>query len=307
MKSPRQDTLKMILCNQRRALASTNCLNLRGKNIQDLNAIGVQKHLKQLLISETPLESIDTLPPQPNLTDIKADHSSINSFEGISKQKQLKSISFIGTPLAEKENFRLTCLILIGQRLNYINGKSITAAERSDAATYPQIAKILLEHGWELDYPAPTSDEFKEIAKLYELNIKDYPASYFIPQRTLLPAEKIKDEIDEEEDKEDVTYLDTRDEDLVTGLIRVLKKSRIGVKNDENAKAELLDIISSLAEATTYLDQFSNEIQGIDNHNESSNIEENEQLHEAEESHTTEEPKPNDQVANEAEPTEQTE
>jgi hypothetical protein len=141
-------------------------LKLRGNQVVDgaLKILGTQPRLKVLDLSDTPLTSLEGLPPQPNLQVLIADSTGISSFRGLSRHHHLREVSFDSSPISWDQDFRLKCLILVGQRLAKINGQAVTISERKIAKDYPLIAKQLIEADWELEHPVPSKERFRALA-----------------------------------------------------------------------------------------------------------------------------------------------
>jgi hypothetical protein len=180
---------KAGLLNLSRAQLQNDPLGRGAESVESLSALGTQPHLRTLILSETPLCSLDTLPPQPNLRHLIADRSAIDSYGGLSRHPRLASLSLVSTPLAERPLFRLSCIVLVGVHLASINGDPVTIDEKLEATQYPLIARDLIEHGWEIERPLPSSARFKEHVRKFELKIKnvDPDFSNLEAQRYLRP------------------------------------------------------------------------------------------------------------------------
>jgi hypothetical protein len=171
-----REPLKQALQRQRRRMSLNGLLDLSG-NIEfpgeSLAGLGSQKALVELHLNFSPLTSLHTLPPQPCLKTIIADNSRIDSLAGLGVQPRLMIISFIGAPVSDQENFRLTALVGIGTRLSFINGVQVTKTERRQAQAFPPIAKHLVGSGWLVQYPPPSELDFRYLAEQFGIVGKD--------------------------------------------------------------------------------------------------------------------------------------
>jgi hypothetical protein len=170
---------------QRQSLTKTGVLNLSRPNdalpvlaIRSLKGIGTQPHLRVLDLTLSPITSLRELPSQPALQQILASGSAIKDYVGLSRHPHLKLISFEETPLANRDNFRLSCLVLVGPHLASINGVSVSNAERRIACTYPLIAKPLLDHDWKIEVPVPSSQRFKALAGQFRLKLSGVDSGF---------------------------------------------------------------------------------------------------------------------------------
>lgn len=165
------ESLPLALKIKRSELNSKGKLDWRGVKFQDLRGLGSQKKLQFLDISYSEIQSLHTMQPQPALREIVADYSSLKTFAGISNQPKLSRFSFTNTPLAQTKNSRLAAIIVMGTMASVINGKAVTAKERKIAASYPPVAKYLIESGWVLQYPPPNIFDFQFLADEFKLKI----------------------------------------------------------------------------------------------------------------------------------------
>ncbi|OHT07451.1 hypothetical protein TRFO_24350 [Tritrichomonas foetus] len=196
MKNPRE-TLLSALQRQRRQMPKEGKLDFTGIEVNDLKQLGSQKALKHLILDKTPLNSLHTLPPQPSLISISANNSKINTLAGLSNQKRLSSLSIIGTPISQVENFRLAVMLAVGPRISIINGQRITKTERRMVKSYPPIAKYLVNAGWVVTYPPPSELDFHYLAEQFDIKannddfIAPVPAiaSKALPEEEKIPTE----------------------------------------------------------------------------------------------------------------------
>jgi hypothetical protein len=249
----RLDQVKYQLKLQRRSIALTGLLNLSARPISALIDVGTQPRLKVLDISNTPIDSLDTLPPQPFLREIIANGSQIDNFVGFSRHPRLAALSMIGTPISRRPNFRVICLVLVGQRLTSIDGRSTGSGERREAAAYPLVARHLIEAGWELDPELPSITRFRELAGKYRLRfpgvdsefMNDEASKYFVPPPAFLPGPRyVEMEYEEEEDTEERTLL----------LQICSELRRIGIKV-EPREDQVVRVVRKLGDALKGLDE----------------------------------------------------
>jgi Leucine-rich repeat (LRR) protein len=165
-----------VLQVQRHRLSSHGELDLSGPlqfDRRDLLApVGSQKKLTKLYLRDSPLTSLQTLPPQPSLKTLIADNSRIENLAGFNTHSRLSSVSLVGTPISETENFRLSVLLCVGPRLSVINGSPVTENERKLAQSYPPIARHLVARGWIVQYPPPSKLDFKYLARQFKISVK---------------------------------------------------------------------------------------------------------------------------------------
>ena len=261
---PERQQIPYALSTQRHSLVTTGLLNMsKYKLVRDLEPIGTQVHLKVLnLTGLAGLESLATLPPQPDLRQIIADRTGIKSYAGLSRHPRLESLSLVDTPIAGSPNFVLTCLVLVGPRLTRVRGTSerdglVSERLRREANMYPLIARFLIENGWEIEQPVPTQDRFRELAKERGLKIRgvdsefsnDEAMRYLRPPPNLMrdsvAAEMFKTEIEERT----VEQINSGD-DLVKDVVKELRNLGINVKSDEEevlkAMGALCDVVKKL-------------------------------------------------------------
>lgn len=166
------DSLSYSLTTSRADLQNNGRLLWRGVTFKDFKKLGVQKKLQVLDISNSEIESLITMQPQPLLREIIADNSMLSSFAGISRHPRLSSFSFKGTPLYHVENSRMAAIVAIGPHVITINGKPVTKKERRIAETYPPIARNLIESGWVLQSPPPNIYDFQFLADEFGIDVK---------------------------------------------------------------------------------------------------------------------------------------
>ncbi|OHT15484.1 hypothetical protein TRFO_02788 [Tritrichomonas foetus] len=256
--SDRNNNLKYKLSVQRPSLGSTGLLNLRGLNIESLEALVPQPHLKILDITKTTIKSLASLPPQPLLTKIIADESKLETLAGLSRHPKLKEISFKKTPLNLKPNIRIACLIVTGNHLSRINSKTIEKIERLDASKYPIVAKYLLEADWQLEVPVPSMEHFHKLSReeKFKENVPNDPSIYRLPnvlidihdeseKEKLLSSSILRQNEDDEIDEE-INEQDKLDADLEKELVEKLASVGIRVNQGKECRKEIIDAISNL-------------------------------------------------------------
>jgi len=186
-------SLAQALQAQRTHLPVDGELDLSGSirfDRHDLLAqIGSQKALRKLTLRNSPLTSLQTLLPQPNLKILIADDSRIENLAGLDTQPRLSSVSLIGTPVSETPNFRLSVLLCVGPRVSSINGILVTENERKLAQCYPPIAKHLVARGWIVEFPPPSKLDFKYLARQFRFESRDEDFTPAIPAVDARPPE----------------------------------------------------------------------------------------------------------------------
>lgn len=260
-RGPRRD-LSYKLGIERKSIAMTGrCVltpsvsaGMEDEEITSLAKMGVQPRLTYLDVSKTALTSFDSLLGQPWLEEIVADGSQVKSFEGLSRHPKLRSFSAIAAPISDIDTYRLLMLIVVGPKLAIINGTSVTRSERARAASYPKIAKHLVEAGWVPPEEDPTAKEYKKLAADYRVTIDGElddemlaTAPVFIPKRKkeeLEMAEKVTDDY--------TSFLQEQseqsDEFLARELADVMRAIGISVSGDGGKmKEEIISAVSSLA------------------------------------------------------------
>jgi hypothetical protein len=160
---------------------STNIAFDRGDG---LACLGTQRTMETLILDNCPLTSLHTVPAQPRLKVLSANHLNLESLLGLRQVKppapfespetfqNLANISMVGAPVSLHENFRLTALILL-PKLSKINGRVVTPHERRIAQAYPPIARELVTSGWFAAYPPPSADGFRELAAHFRIECTD--------------------------------------------------------------------------------------------------------------------------------------
>ena len=256
MKKTTKATQKLtdVMKLQRTKLSSRGILDFSNLNFSNLSELGNQKCLKTLILKGLPIDSFETIPPQPFLQTIIADNSKISSFAGLSRHPQLKSISFKDTPLSQLPNFRLCCVIVCCSNLIEINGDKITKEERQLAKKYPPIAKILIEGNWKIIVPPPNTEQFRQIAIDRHLSIQDVDANfsneaadkYLKSPRSISTINRYSP-LDEDylvfEDEDPLVT----DQELVDNLIDILSTIGIKIPRDDGAQDDILDALEMLS------------------------------------------------------------
>lgn len=283
--APKGSKLKYQITVQRRSLNLTGLISIQDPEITSLTGFGVMPHLKILNISRSHIKSLDTLPAQPLLNQIVADHSDLSSFAGLSRHKKLRDVSFIGTPLESKPNSRLACIIVVGPQISIVNKRGVKRSEREEASRYPRITKLLLEAGWDLETPVPSTEKFREILKdeKYQSvlenakNSKSY--SMLTERKDLLKASSTRFEDDDQEDSEQ-TNNEENDQILELKLNELLRKTGIRVKQDKHRRKEILEALSELANLVKIFELCAEDIKDIkkdDSNEDKNNAQEKEQ------------------------------
>ena len=242
--------LQGLLKLQRAKLSSKGVLDFSNQRIFNLSELGKQKCLKTLILDGSPLKTLESLPSQQCLQILRADNSMISSFLGLSRHPQLKSISLRNSPISEIENFRVCCAIVCSNNLVEINGKRITKEERSLARKYPPIARLLLEDGWQLVIPPPSSEEFRQLAIQHNLTIQDVDPDFsneIAEQYLRCPMTLASRRYNQISDDDSSENLILEEEELIDDLIEVLSTIGIRIPRDDQSKDDIIDAIEMLA------------------------------------------------------------
>lgn len=265
-----RNELRYQLNIQRQSLSSSGFVTLKGqKGITSLEEFGTQHRLKTLDLTGTPLKSLSTLAGQPWLTKLILNNSSIESYEGLSRHPRLEEISATGTALADRPNFRLALVILVGPKLRYINGTKVKLSERQDAASFPRLAKLLIEAGWDPTDKTLSVQEYRKLVDEYDLVVGDArladdeerfgelinPPAVFVPHEAKSES-AADDKVAEAAAK--------KEEKLVKDLATVLSRIGIRVQQGEKRKEEIVVAVSQLAELAKMVDECADEILGVE-------------------------------------------
>lgn len=259
------------LTTQRRNLGTSGLIDLRNVQIPTFTLLGIQPKLRKLIVSDTNITSFETLPSQPVMTHLVANRTKINSYVGLSRQPRLSSLSLKSTPLSERANFRIETLIVVGQHLMTLNNEPITQEERNVASQYPVIAQSLIEVGWELVYPCPSADDFRELATNYGLRFKGVD-KYFTNENSekyLKPppqapcfssmhetvigvsTEAQNDSKLEEKKQAEEMY---KDKEMMEAIAFELKRIGVHIPDDDNMEENIISAVQSLADIVKTLE-----------------------------------------------------
>lgn len=256
--------LKQQLALQRRSLSLSGSIDFSGKSVFNLSPIGEQPKLQTLNLSNTLIESLESLPLQPNLHELIADDTNLNTFSGFTRLNKVQKLSLVNTPLSEKENFRISCLVTIGPKLCTINDEPITPRERKIASQYPIIAKYLIEAGWPIVIPCPSNEELLKASKKYRVRIKptsseysleEQTETYFRPPPTFSSLSCLKDDV-----KSGLFSDDLNDFDLAEVIAKKLQSIGINVTKGESCQEEILQVVKSLTKIVECLRPYDMEI-----------------------------------------------
>jgi hypothetical protein len=265
--APKPADLRSILLTQRQSLASSGLISLKSSSISSLAKLGPQRKLRILDISKTPIESLGSLESQEILSEIIADDSTLKDFKGLDRHPKLAKFSAISTPLSDRPNFRIACLIVIGPMLSFINGGAVTTAERDQTRPYPKIAKYLLLFGWDLELRDISEDEYKRLAQEHGVKINDksfealtkseIKALFRLP---VLPKSKQDVEREVSEYVEETHTLARRreeeaEEKLAGQIADQLGRIGVNVRPGPAMKDEILTALTGLADVVRVLEE----------------------------------------------------
>jgi hypothetical protein len=152
--------------------------------------LGQYPDLETLDLTGARVKSLLSLPPQPCLRRIVADSSQIETLEGVGAQPRLASLSLIGAPVSQFPHFRLAAMIA-NPMISVVNGAKVTLDERRMSEAYPPVARQLVNAGWVMQCPPPSSDDFQVLAQAFGARAAD--ADFALPPaasvRAPLPGE----------------------------------------------------------------------------------------------------------------------
>lgn len=169
------------------AYKRTGIINITGVNVDSLEHIGSRTSLKELIMSRTKLESIETLHKQPKLQKFIADNSMISTWKNFKAVSNASVISLKNTPLAEQKHFNIAAKIVCGENLTVLNGKTISNTVIEKAKTYPPFVADLLNAGWIFVYPCPDMEKLKEACFAFNIDFKD--PDFEEPEESVLDRE----------------------------------------------------------------------------------------------------------------------
>ena len=261
------------LTTQRRSLGTTGLIDLRHTNIPSFTQMGIQPKLRKLNVSFSNITSFETLPSQPVMTQLIANHTKVNSYVGLSRQPRLSNLSLKATPLSERPYFRIETLIVVGQHLMTLNGEQITPEEREIASQYPVIAQNLLEFGWDLVYPCPKVDQFRELAASYNLRFKGVDKNFTneksdkylrpppqIPIITNMHETIVSVHNNRQQRHEEQEQQIAEDKELMEAIANELKRIGIYIGNDANMEENILAAVQGLVDIVHTLEPCGDEL-----------------------------------------------
>ena len=282
------------LTTQRRSLGTTGLIDLRHTNIPSFTQMGIQPKLRKLNVSYTNITSFETLPSQPVMTQLIANHTKVNSYVGLSRQPRLSNLSLKSTPLADRPYFRIETLIVVGQHLMTLNGEQITPEEREIASQYPVIAQNLLEFGWDLVYPCPKVEKFRELASAYNLRFKGVDKNFTneksdkylrpppqIPiisnmHETIVSVHNNRQQRQEEQEQQIA-----QDKELMEAIANELKRIGIYIGKDQNMEENIITAVQGLVDIVHTLEPCGDELLKLteaDDDEDDENLDENQSL-----------------------------
>lgn len=253
-----KESLQLALQRQRRMMSINGILNFSGVSTADLTQLGSQKALKTLILDDSPITSLHTLPMQPCMTTLSANRTKLNTLSGLSSQPRITNISFIDTPISRIENFRLSVILAVGLRVSEINGKRVSKTERRMAKSFPPIAKYLVNAGWVVSYPPPSDVDFRYLADQFEIQANDED---FIAQ---VPAIDVKNRTDDIEPDLQQKTLDGEKEfeydesaPFTEQLASILRPLGFAIRCGPEIHGDILRSISKMCEAVQKVEEMS--------------------------------------------------
>ena len=254
-----KESLQQALQRQRRMMSINGKLTFTGVLTKDLTQLGSQKALVELVLDDSPITSLHTLPIQPCMKVLSANRTKLDTLSGLSSQPRVTSISFIDTPISRVENFRLSVILAVGQRLSEINGQRVTKTERRMAKSFPPIAKYLVNAGWVVSYPPPSTVDFRYLADQFEIQATD---DDFIAQ---VPAIELKNNVEDIEPDMQQRTVDGEEKELdydesipfTEQLASILRPLGFAIRCGPEVHGDILRAISKMCETVDKVEKMS--------------------------------------------------
>lgn len=142
-------------------------------NESDLKRLPVLPTLRVLILTGNDIGTFEFLKPQPNLESIVACNCQIHCLSGLPEQPKLTSVDLTGTPLEEKEDFRVLAIATIGTHIEVLNNEPVTKEELKAAEVAAREQKERLfdaQHDIEKNIMGgekPPAPGYEEMARLY--------------------------------------------------------------------------------------------------------------------------------------------
>ena len=151
------------------AFLRTGKLNLSSVAEPDLSLIKTRSTLKELNISRCKLTSLDGLAYQPNIKLLNADSSQLSNMKNFNSIASCSMYVLKGTPLSKQPNYLIGLIIFAGDEKIIVDGKKVANHWYKKAESYPSFTRNLLNAGWNIEYPCPTNDVFREVCRQYNV------------------------------------------------------------------------------------------------------------------------------------------
>ncbi|EAY16868.1 hypothetical protein TVAG_150190 [Trichomonas vaginalis G3] len=240
------------MIEQRRSLSLRGLISLKGEDVNDfsIETIGEQKALLCLKLGkDTKVSTFAHLPLQQNLKDIRANHTMLTSYKGLSRLKNLANFEIEETPMSQRPNYRIALILAFGPRIRTINKVEITSQERLKASKYPSICKTFIDNDWDPTDNPPNENEAKELMQKYAPEIAKAVKKHVIKKEEIEAELSPRKTISSVKARpKPVKYnKNAFDEQLVQELIEKFKKLGIEVKNDEKVQENLLKVLKELS------------------------------------------------------------
>ena len=189
----------------------------------DLSLIKTRPSLKELNISRCKIDSLEGLAFQPNINTFNAEGSSLSSFKNFHSISRATSFILKNTPLSDNPAYVIGLIIMIGDTKFTLNGKQVNPSWYRKAYAYPSYTRDLLNNGWEIQYPCPSSQDFVAICNEFDVTyIPDEDDDNYLPTGDF-----------HNEEEEHLSYLD---------LIDMLMERHNQMILEASRKFELLDM-----------------------------------------------------------------
>ena len=137
---------------------------LGSKGIASGTEICLPESVTRLLLYNNEIHDLAGFPDHSKLTYLDLSGNPLESIAGFPSFPELKTIKLEDTPFAKGFTYR-TALLLAWPSLCMIDDTSVTAAERSFAASFPQECVALVQCGWCAAPIVPTPEEIVTIRR----------------------------------------------------------------------------------------------------------------------------------------------
>ena len=154
--------------------AFTGLVDLAGQQYFSLEGVHIPTQAKVLDVSFNKISDFSGMHLRNGIHKIIADKTPLTSLKGLKNAPNCHAISLVSTPVSQNKHYKLSLVILFGDSLVSIDGKSVNKSLQEKAKKYPPYAKDLINQGWMAEYPVPNEERFEELGKQYNIDIESY-------------------------------------------------------------------------------------------------------------------------------------